>query len=120
LPPLIGTLEKRPRKVAASDISLASNPVSNYSFIGKSSVKVFRPSGMKFHILVKISCVYGRNTRAITVNALIATGADVNILDAEFGAKMMVPRVKRENRLRLESTDDHVLKRSGTVQVKQV
>ena len=41
---LISDLEKRPRTVAASDISLAGNPVSNFSLVGKSSAKVFEVS----------------------------------------------------------------------------
>jgi len=68
---LITALEKRQRTMAASDISLARNPVSNVSLLGKSSAKVLRPGGMKFHIPVKLSWVYGGNTRVITVNALI-------------------------------------------------
>jgi len=56
----------------------------------------------------------------ITVNALIDTGAELTILDADFVEQMMMPLVKRENRLRLESADGSLLKRSGTVQVKQV
>jgi len=50
---LISALEKRPRTVAALDISLARNPVSNFSLFGKSFAKVLRPGGMKFHIPVK-------------------------------------------------------------------
>jgi len=113
-------LEKRPRRVAASDISLARNPVSNFSLVGKSSAKVLRPGGMKFHIPVKLSWVCGGNTRVITVNALIDTGAEVTILNTDFVEKMMMPWVKRENRLRLGSAYGSLLKRSGTVQVKQV
>jgi len=52
---LISALEKRTRTVAASDISLAQNPVYNFSLVGKSSAKVLRPGGMKFHIPVKLS-----------------------------------------------------------------
>jgi len=44
----------------------------------------------------------------------------VTILDTDFLEQMMMPWVKRENRLRLESADASLLKRSGTVQVKQV
>jgi len=81
---LISDLEKRPRTVAASDISLAGNPVSNFSLVGKSSAKVLRPGVMKFHIPVKLSWVYGGNTRVRTVNAVIDTGAEVTILDIDF------------------------------------
>jgi len=117
---LISALEKRPGMVAASDISLARNPLSNFSLVGKLSAKVLRPGRMKFHIPVKLSWVYGGNTRVITVNALIDTGAQVTILDTDFVEQMMMPWVKRENRRRLESAVGSLLKRSGTVQVKQV
>jgi len=106
--------------VAALDISLAQNPVSNFSLVEKSSAKVLRPGGMKFHIPVNLSWVYGGNTRVITVNALINTRAEVTILDTDFVEQMMMPWVKREKSLRLKSTDGSLLKRSGTVQVKQV
>jgi len=75
---------------------------------------------MKFHIPVKLSWVYGGNARVTTMNALINTGAEVTILDPHFVEQMMMHWVKRENQLRLESTDGSLLKRSGTVQVKQV
>jgi len=76
--------------VAASDISLARKPVSNFSLVGKSSAKVLRPGGMKFHIPVKLSWLYSGNTRVITVNALIDTGAEVMILDKDFVEQMMM------------------------------
>jgi len=117
---LISALEKRPRTVVASDILLARNPVSNFSLLGKSSAKVLRPGGMKFLIHVKLSWVYGGNTRVITVNALIDTGAEVTILDTHFVEQMIMRWVKSEKRLRLETADGSLLKRSGTVQVKQV
>jgi len=75
---------------------------------------------MKFHIPVKLSSVYGGNTRVITQNALIDSGTKGTILDTDFVEQMMMPWVKKENRLRLESADGSLLKRSGTVQVKQV
>jgi len=59
---LITAIEKRLQTVAASDISLARNSVSHFSLVGKSSVKVLSPGGMKFHIPVKLSWVYGGNT----------------------------------------------------------
>jgi len=46
---------------------------------------------MKFHISVRLSSVYGGNTRLITVNALIDTGAEVMILDTDFVEQMMMP-----------------------------
>ena len=52
---LIIALTKRLRTVVASDILFARNPVSNFSLVGKSSAKVLRPGGMKFHIPVKLS-----------------------------------------------------------------
>jgi len=88
---LISALEKRSRRVAASDISLARDPVSNFSLVGKPSAKVLRPGGMKFHIPVKLSWVYSGNTSVITVNALIDTGAEVTILDTHFVEQMMMP-----------------------------
>jgi len=51
----ISPLKKRPPTVAASDISLPWNPVSNFSLVGKSSMKVLWPGGMNFHIPVKLS-----------------------------------------------------------------
>jgi len=117
---LIRALEKRTRTVAASHISLARIPVSNFSLVGKSSVKVLRPGGMKFHLPVMLSWVYSGNTRVITVNSLIDTGAEVTILDTDFVEQMMMPWVKSQNRLRLESADGSLLKRFGTVQIKQV
>jgi len=77
-------------------------------------VKVLSPGGMKFHIPVKLSWVYGRNIRVITVNTLIDTGAEVTILDMDFIEQMMIPWVKRENRLRQERADGSLLKRSGS------
>jgi len=117
---LISAFEKRPRTVVASDISLARNTVSNFYLGGKSSLKVLRPGAMKFYIPVKLSWVYGGNTRVITVNALIDTGAEVTILDTAFVEQMMMPWVKRESRLSLENADGSLLKRSRTEQVKQV
>ena len=45
---------------------------------------------MKFHIPVKLSWLYSGNTRVITVNALIDTGAEVMILDKDFVEQMMM------------------------------
>jgi len=70
--------------VVASSISLARNPVSNFSLVGKSSAKVLKPGGMKFHIPVKLPWVYCRNTRVITMNILIDTDAEGAILDTDF------------------------------------
>jgi len=46
---------------------------------------------MKFYIPIKLSWVYGRNIRVITVNALIDTGAEVTILNTDFVEQMMMP-----------------------------
>jgi len=54
-------------------------------------VKVLSPGGMKCHIPIKLSWVYGGNTRVITVNALIDTGAEVTILEMDFVEQMMMP-----------------------------
>jgi len=88
---LISGLEKRPRTVAALDISLSLNPVSIFSLVGKSSAKVLRPGGMEFHIPGKLSCVYCGYTRVITIKALIDTGAEMTILDMDFINQMMMP-----------------------------
>jgi len=77
--------------VVALDISLARNPLSDFSLFGKSSVKVLRPSGIKFNISVNLSWVYDINTRLITVDALIDTDPEVTILDTDFVEQMMMP-----------------------------
>jgi len=46
---------------------------------------------MKFNIPVKLSWVYGGNTRVNAMNALIDTSAEVTILDRDFVAQMMIP-----------------------------
>jgi len=88
---LFRALEKVLRTVAGSDISLARNPVSKFSLVGKSSTKVLRPDGMKFHIPIKLSYVYDGNTRVMTLNTLIDTDAEVKILDTDFVEQMMMP-----------------------------
>jgi len=88
---LISALKKRLRTVAASDISLARNRVSNFSLVGKSSTKVLRPGGMNIHIPVKSSGISSGNIRVITVNALINTGAEVTILEVDFVVQMVMP-----------------------------
>jgi len=80
----VSPLKKTPLIVAASDISLAQNPFSNYSLVGKSSPKVLRPGGMQFYVPVKFSWVCGGNTRVTIVNALIDTIAKVPIIDTDF------------------------------------
>ena len=83
-------LKKRPQMVAALDISLGRNPISNFSLLGKSSAKVLRPGGMKFDIPVKLSWVYSGNTRVNTMNALIDTSVEVKILDTDFVEQMII------------------------------
>jgi len=56
----------------------------------------------------------------ITIKTLLDFGAEVTILDADFVKKIMMPCVKRGNKLKLKRGDGSLLKRSGTVQVKQV
>jgi len=51
---------------------------------------------------------------------LVDTGAEATIFDTDFVEQMMMPWVKRETRLRLESANGSILKRSGTVQVKNI
>jgi len=87
---LIRALEKRPRTMVVLDISLARNPVSNFPLVGKSSLNVLRPGGKKFYNPVKLFCVYGGNTRVITVKAIIDTGAEVTILEMDFVEQMMM------------------------------
>jgi len=117
---LISILEKRRRTVAASNFSFARNPVFNFSSVGKSPAKVLKPGGIKYHIPFKLSWLYGGIIIVITINALIDTGAEVTILDTDLLEQMMMPWVKIEKRLRLESTNGSLLKRSRTIQVKQV
>jgi len=81
---LISALKNRPRTMAASDILLAGNHVSNFFLLCKSSAEVLRPGGIKFHIPVKLSWVYGGNTRLITMNAIIDMGAEVKFLYQDF------------------------------------
>jgi len=52
---------------------------------------VLRHGGIKFSIPVKLSSVYGGNTRVITVNALIDTDAEVTILATDFVEQIMMP-----------------------------
>jgi len=53
--PPVSANEKRPRTVAASDISLAQNPVSHISLDGKTGAKSLKHAGFKFHVPVKLS-----------------------------------------------------------------
>ena len=70
--------------VAAWDILLARNPVSHISFDGESGAKSLKHDGLKFHVPVKLSWDYGGNKRHISINALIDTGAEAMIFDADF------------------------------------
>ena len=51
---------------------------------------------------------------------MVNTGAEATIFDTDFVEQMMMPWMNKETRLRLESADSSILKRSGTVQVKNV
>ena len=82
--PPISAYEKRPRTVEASDISLARNPVSHICLHGKSGAKSLNHGGLKFHVPVKLSWDYGGHKRNISINALIDTGAEATIFDADF------------------------------------
>jgi len=75
---------------------------------------------LKFLVPVKLSWLYEGNKRELSINALVDTGAEATIFDTDFVEQMMMLWVKRETRLRLESADSSILKRSGTVQVKNV
>ena len=77
--------------MAASDISLARNPVSHLSLVPKSGAKSLRHSGLKFHVPIKLSWDYAGNKRDISINALIDSGAEATIFDADFVEQMMKP-----------------------------
>jgi len=51
---------------------------------------------------------------------LVDTGAEATIFDTDFVEQIMMSWMKRETGLRLESTDGSILKRSSTVQVKNM
>ena len=106
--------------MAASDISLGRNPVSQISLDIKSVAKSLKHGGLKFHVPVKIPWDCGGNKRNISINTLIDTGAGATIFDADFVEQMMTPWVKSEKRLRLEGADGSLLKRSRIVHVQNV
>jgi len=54
---LISAPEKGPRMVAASDILLAWNPVSDFSLVGKSSTKVLRCHGGSINYIADTSTI---------------------------------------------------------------
>jgi len=107
LAPQLSDHEKRPQQVAVSDISL----------VGKAGVgaKLLKYEGLQFLVSVKLSWLYEGNKRELLINALVNTGAEATIFDTDFVEQMIMPWVKRETRLRLESTDGSILKRLGTV-----
>jgi len=96
--------------------------MSDISLVEKADVqaKVLKHEGLKFMVPVRLSWLYEANKRQISINALVDTGVEVTIFDTDFVEQMIMPWVKRETRLRLESADGSILKRSGTVQVKNV
>ena len=98
--------------MAVSDIPLVGNTDAR--------AKVLKREGLKFLVLVKLSWLYEANKRELYINALVDTGAEATIWDTDFVEQMMMSWVKRETLLRLESTNSSILKRSGTVQVKNI
>jgi len=106
--------------VAASDISLARNPLSPISLDGKSGAKSLKHGGLKFNVPVKLYWDYAVNKRDISINALIDTGAENTIFDTDFVVQMMMSLVKREKKLRLKAADGSLHKRSGMVHVQSV
>jgi len=95
-----------------SDIPLVRN--------ADTRAKVLKREGLKFLVPVKLSWLYEENKREPSSNALVDTSAEATIFDTDFVEQMMMPWVKRETRLRLESAEGSILKRLGTVQVKNV
>jgi len=112
LAPQLSNHEKRPQQVAVLDIALVGN--------ADTRAKVLKCEGLKFLVPVKLSYLYKGNKRELSINALVDTGTEATIFDTDFVEQMMMPWVKRETRLRLESADGSILKRSGTGQVKNV
>jgi len=112
LAPQLSDHKKRPQQVAVSDISLVGN--------ADAQGKVLKCEGLKFLVSVKVSWTYEGNIREISINTLVDTGVETTIFDTDFVELMMMPWVKRESRLRLESADGSILKRSRTVQVKNI
>ena len=80
--------------MGASDISLAQNPVSDISLDGKSGAQSLQHGGLTFHVPVKSSWDYGGNKSDISMNALIDTGVETMIFDADFVEQIMTPWVK--------------------------
>ena len=80
--------EKRPQQVAVSDISLVGN--------ANARAKVLKREGLKFLVPVKLSWLFEGNTREISINALVNTGAEATIFDTDFVEQMIMPWVKRE------------------------
>ena len=63
---------------------MAWNPVYSLSLDGKSGAKSLKHSGLKFHVPFILSWDYGGNKMDISINALIDTGAEAKIFDADF------------------------------------
>jgi len=112
LAPQLSDHKKRPQWVVVSDILL----------VGKANarVKVFKREKLKFLVPVKLSWLDEGNTRELFINALVHTGTEATIFHTDVVEQTMMPWVKRETRLRLESADGSILNRSDTVQVKNV
>jgi len=112
LAPQLSDHEKRPQQVTVLDIPLVGN--------ADARAKVLKREGLQFLVPVILSWLYEGNKRELSINALVNTGAEATIFDTDFVEQIMMPWVKRETRLRWESADGSILKRSGTVQVKNV
>jgi len=107
LAPPLGDYKKRLQPVAVLHILLVGNVDAR--------AKVLNHEGLKFLVPVKLLWLYEGNKRELSSNALLDTGAEATIFDTNFVEQMMMLWVKRETRLRLESADGSILKRSGTV-----
>jgi len=112
LAPQLSDHEKRLQDVMVSDIPLVGN--------ADARAKVLKHEGLKFLVPVELLWLYEGNKRELSINALGDTGAEAIIFDTDFIEQMMMLWVEREIRLRLESADGSILKRLGTVQVKNV
>ena len=90
--------------------------------VGKADAQaqVLKHEGLKCLLPVKFSWLYEGNKRELSITALVDSGVKATISDMDFVEQMMMPWVKRETRLRLESADGSILKRSGTVEVKNM
>ena len=75
---------------------------------------------MEFHISVNLFWLYRGNKRDISINALIDTNVEAMIFDTDFMNQMMMPRAKRQKRLRLEAANSSLLPMSSLVHTQNV